>query len=45
MLSIIVKIIPFSAVAKKGHFQNMAEIDKEAVRFPVICLLVAGEFT
>ena len=44
MSSIKGKIMQFSAVAKKGHFCYMTEIETEAVGFPVICQLVGGEF-
>ena len=37
MSSIIGKIMQFSAVAKKGHLYNGAEIEKEAVGFNVMC--------
>ena len=44
-MSSIKSIIHFSTVAKKGHLHNMAEIEEEAVSFPVICQLVARELT
>ena len=44
MSSITGTITQFSAVAKKDHLDNMAEIEKEAVGFPVICHLVEREF-
>ena len=37
--------MPFSTVAKKGHLHNMADIEKEAMGYPVIYHLVAREFT
>ena len=43
--SITGKMIQFSAVAKKGHLHNIAEIYKEALQLPLICHLVAREFT
>ena len=29
----------------EGHLHNLAEIEREAVGFPVICHLMAREFT
>ena len=39
------KIIQFSDIARKDHLHNMAEIEKEALGFPVMCHLVTREFT
>ena len=44
-LSIGDKIILFSVIAKYGHLCIMAEIEKEDVGFPVLCYLVAREFS
>ena len=40
-----VKNVLFFSCSQKGDLQNMAEIEKESVGFPVIWQLVAGEFT
>ena len=45
MPNITGKIIQFSAVAKKGHFHNMTENEKEVVEIPVMCHPVAWDFT
>ena len=39
------KRIQFSAVPKISHLHNKDDNEKEAVGFPVICHLVAREFT
>ena len=45
MNNITVKIVQFFSCSQKRDLHNMAEIEKEVVGFPLMCHVMAGNFT